>query len=48
MLEAAAEWGVPPWELSGEKADGRVRFKWWYRYLVSRQERARAGELKAR
>ncbi len=38
-LDASADWGIPPWELTGES-----KLLWWLRYGMLREERTKARE----
>jgi hypothetical protein len=30
VLLAASDWGIPPWEVTGEEPDNAVRLKWYF------------------
>jgi len=39
-LDAAKDWGIPPWQIGGG-----TRLLWWYRYEARRDEHIKAEEL---
>jgi hypothetical protein len=42
LLEAAKEWGVPPWVIEDE-----ISLEWWERWRVLQEERAKTQQAKA-
>lgn len=42
VLEAAAEWGCPPWVVTGEELTPARRVRWFFRWAELRKQRGMA------
>lgn len=47
VMSASLDWGVPPWEITGE-TDPVARTKWLFRSFTYKAERQRAEKFRQR
>jgi hypothetical protein len=45
VLSTATDWGIPPWEVTGEPVTIWARKKWYFRWEYAAEQRGKKAEL---